>query len=186
MVGFTARIADRGTTRTGIARRFDNRGLDRGRLGLGRFGHRSLWRLGDGLECRARQEVVIVAQAAGIDTVDGVAIDIGIAVEGGRRVTVDELAEGGTIVTGPQVDQPIGIGRFAGEVIKGGVSADSSGINLDIVKMSGRISWICDFSLYTSIPKGAGNNAVYPGQTKYPHDNLISIQFDYQNQNRVS
>jgi hypothetical protein len=136
MVGFTARIADRGTTRTGIARRFDNRGLDRGRLGLGRFGHRSLWRLGDGLECRARQEVVIVAQTAGISTVDGVAIDIGITVEGGRRVAVDELAEGGAVVTSTEVDQPIGIGRFAGEAIEGGVGADG-GITLPVGGVTG-------------------------------------------------
>jgi hypothetical protein len=177
MVGFTARIADRGTTRTGIARRFDNRGLDRGRLGLGRFGHRSLWRLGDGLECRARQEVVIVAQAAGIDTVDGVAIDIGIAVEGGRRVTVDELAEGGTIVTGPQVDQPIGIGRFAGEVIKGGVGASAGQVAVVVVGGRARRELI---GQVVGAVNDCGANVVNMANitvTVFPSTNLRLFQF---------
>jgi hypothetical protein len=110
--------------------------LDRGWLRLGRLGHRGFGGLGDRLERRSRQEVVIITQAAGIDAVDGVAIDIGVAVEGGRRVAVDELTEGGAVVTGTQVDQPIGIGRFAGEAVEGGVGA-SGGITLSVGGVTG-------------------------------------------------
>jgi hypothetical protein len=51
-------------------------------------------------------------------------------------VGVAILAESRAVVTGTQVDQPIGIGRFAGEAVEGGIGADG-GIALSVGGVTG-------------------------------------------------